>query len=64
MLKINFTILENGIIKANDGKILAYFDRSARMLHVSCASRIFECDSDELAGDILAICLEACGEAA
>jgi hypothetical protein len=64
MLTINFNILENGIIKSNEGEVLAYFDRNAEMLHVNCDRRIYECDSDELAGDILAICLKACGEAA
>jgi len=64
MLTINFNILENGIIKSNEGEVLAYFDRNAEMLHVNCDRRIYECDSDELAGDILAICLKACGKAA
>jgi hypothetical protein len=64
MLTINFNILENGIIKSSEGEVLAYFDRNAEMLHVNCDRRIYECNSDELAGDILAICLKACGEAA
>jgi hypothetical protein len=64
MLTINFYILENGIIKSNEGEVLAYLDRNAEMLHVNCDRRIYECDSDELASDILAICLKTCGEAA
>ena len=64
METINFYILENGIIKSNEGEVLAYFDRNAEMLHVNCDRRIYECDSDELASDILAIWLKACGEAA
>ena len=64
MYQINFYILENGIIKSNEGEFIAYFDRKAEMLHVNCDQRIYRCDSDELAGDILDICLKACAEAA
>lgn len=64
MLNQIFKILENGIIKGNDNQVLAYFDRKAQMLHVNCDRRIYQCDSDELAADILVICLKATGEAA
>tara|TARA_R100000315_G_C5153768_1_gene88255 strand:+ start:111 stop:296 length:186 start_codon:yes stop_codon:yes gene_type:complete len=58
-MQINFYMLESGIIKSNTGEVLAYFDRKAQILHVNCDRRIYECDSDELAGDILAACIHA-----
>ena len=56
MITINFNILENGIIKSNEGEVLAYFDRNAEILHVNCDRRIYECGSDELAGDEFELC--------
>ena len=64
MLTINFNILENGIIKSNKGEVIDFFDRNAKMLHVNSDRRIYESESDELAGYILAVCLKTCGEAA
>ena len=64
MTKQTSKILDNGIIKSADDKVLAYFDRNAQLLHVNCDRRIYECDSDQLAADILEICLKATGEAA
>ena len=58
-MQINFYMFESGIIKSNTGEVLAYFDRKAQILHVNCDRRIYECDSDELAGDILAACIHA-----
>ena len=58
-MQINFYMLKSGIIKSNTGEVLAYFDRKAQILHVNCDRRIYECDSDELAGDILAACIHA-----
>lgn len=58
-MQINFYMLESGIIKSNTGEVLAYFDRKAQILHVNCDRRVYECDSDELAGDILAACIHA-----
>ena len=58
-MQINFYMLESCIIKSNTGEVLAYFDRKAQILHVNCDRRIYECDSDELAGDILAACIHA-----